>query len=366
MSFVFPFVCVCLFYLLSILIIYIFIRIGFDWDVFGKEVWLLHCCLKDCHGILVKIATIITSRGLLKRKKRVEKVDFVFEVPNGLVGMNRDVVLQLCFLMERKDPCIKAVFGMCSECACWRDHPCFVDFRKTFIRPFLCPNPKGGYVFVLKRDPNRGWKKNNTFQSVFLNTLIHNGIFRWTVQIAYAPWGEHSQMWYGCVLRDRDQYRNRYKARWRWRDECLPHLGECCCIQFSRHHIDRYKWRVDGSDGDFEVDDDAEDYFLMLQCCYRGREGRSGKGDEMAVNDGAFLSLEADMKLRTLSFFVNDTKLPCVISNLPMGLHFWGYAKHRAFFRTMSLRRLPAPTPSAVACLACEFSDGGQVSVFDR
>jgi hypothetical protein len=92
-----------------------------------------------------------------KEKERIISVDLPFEIPNGLLGMMRDIILRLCHLMEmrpginceRKDQIVRTVFifitfffflmeflhkivGMSQQQFMWKTHTFFVSNRIHF------------------------------------------------------------------------------------------------------------------------------------------------------------------------------------------------------------------------------------------
>lgn len=177
------------------------------------------------------------------------------------------------------------------------------------------PNLKGGYS-VLETCVSFECDR----RSLFLETPLTEGIWRWTVHITY---GDSNILGLGVVSSDSLTLRDEDGL---WKDASL------------------IIW---------------ED---SLTCAIRGTKNY----EEFDISECIpVFSMEADMDTRTLAFYLDDTRWPWVISNIPVPSHFgisamprpdsWPKISKRVRerskdgkprFTSLSLRRLPAATPS--------------------
>lgn len=250
-----------------------------------------------------------------------------YKISNGFAGMMRDIVLRVCKLIWHKPNVIRMIFGMCLKCYEWRGHPFFQKSRPSRVQCALCANPEGGCS--ISPHDNQCSFIEEKWRTVVLNFKVTRGIFRWTIRIRYGL-GSPSEIYIGALY---DRKSNDYDAR------------------------------VIGSQG------------LHSLHCSRLRDGSTlaklntslssstsslssisiSSLSQVSVPDNSLVSVEMDTAARTLSFFINDEKVPFVVSNIFAPVRFGVSGRHNVSFTSLHLCRLlkPTPTPSTVTCTPC-------------
>lgn len=114
-----------------------------------------------------------------------------FEIKNGILGANRDIVFQLIGLMYyRADKITQNLIGMCGECVYWINHPYFLYYRNPEInlKKQIIPNHKleekkwvdiNNTAIVFKIRLQRFGK----YGSVFANVIIKKMILECTIKV---------------------------------------------------------------------------------------------------------------------------------------------------------------------------------------
>lgn len=261
-------------------------------------------------------------------------VDASFEVNNGLLGTMRDVLLHLCFVIEnkstldgrKKDACIRAIFGVCQKHIEWKRNKYFVNGRIQFIYPktALRPNPTGGCIISRTSIGEKCDFSTDSPHTVFLDTVIREGVFRWTVRIKYGmSKAEDSGFYLGAVpvsLIDRcheDVLGSAYSLG----------VGTCCLVFWRGEK----KWRL----------------FAHLRGV-EGEESLPRRGSD--VPDDSLVVLEIDAYACTIFFIVNGKRFPYGISEVPIPTCLGMSACYQpSSFTSVSFARLPAPTPVLMA-----------------
>lgn len=243
------------------------------------------------------------------------EVSSSFVIVNGLLGVNRNVVLRLLFIMM--DQNIRAVVGMCHEFFIWKKHVYFIENRNKFIIPnSFRTNLYGDCEFTHKRvGIHCRFPFDN--RTVFLDTQITEGIFNWTVKIEYAREGS-SGLYPGIALTSLLGYCD---------GRFLGTMNGTCCLRIDKWFPHEYKTVLRGVDGDRDLSD-----------------------TETMVPDRSLVTVEADLTAGTLVFFVNGHKVPCGVSRLVGPLHFGISGLGNPSFTSLLLRRQLRPTRSPVVC----------------
>lgn len=242
-----------------------------------------------------------------------------FEVLNGLTGMNRDVILHLCIFLKYKH-CIKSIFGISQEYLVWKNHHYFVNHRKNYMAVSFRQNPSG--LYIVRDGPSGLFCSFTAYEcrTVFVNRALMEGVFRWTVQIFYEKMKEKLSSFYLGAS--------------------PPNLllsCDCCRLGYAVKGTSSF-WFFKGENGSLDS--------CLFGVCNAPRSLEP-------VPDGSVVSIEVDCAAHTLSFFVGSTKVPHMISDVRMPLHFGmsGVTKGtNSSFASVSLHRLPLPTPSAIVC----------------
>lgn len=233
-----------------------------------------------------------------QQKQNLYTVGICFEVLNGLLGMKRDIILNLCHLTEMrigissvvKDTIIKAVFGIGQECLLWKNHSFFKNNRIRFIHPPSTPelnsfryieaeHTPGGELCIFEQRP---------FCTAFMDKDITEGIFDWTIKIRYEE-GMHTFFCLGVA------------------PMAVSEKCENCTLRCLYGACGFYFWR--GADGSLAS-------HLCGVC-----NGADISYTETPVPDGAMVIAEVDADAHTLSFFVNGQRVPRSISKIPTPLH---------------------------------------------
>lgn len=168
------------------------------------------------------------------------------------------------------------------------------------------------------------------FHTIFLDTAIDdesNGIFCWTIRIKYFSndLGLNSFLELGAAP--------------------LTHCKTLANSFFGGKVADKKK-KDDGSCGFYMLKEGKK-----LSSVLQGVENEADvPPEETPVPNDSLVAVEVDTFARTLSFFVNGTKVPRAVSGiiLPLKLGTAGLAKPS--FTSISFQRLASPVPSSVAC----------------
>lgn len=243
-----------------------------------------------------------------------------FEVCNGIPGVKRDIVLRLCNLLWYKSKFIRMLFGMCDEHYKWKRHSNFVKSRtKAISIPAFFSRSSERY----SQTPMVTHTKYIfdcvalMFETVFLTNKIEEGVYQWMVKIEYG-FG-YSAFRLGAtkfIQRNADNV-------------SLGAMKRSCCFAFDTH---------------------AESILLGV------KDWPKTLCKETPVPQNATVAIEVDSSAGTLSFFVNERKVPRIIAGVkvPMHLAISGYGDQ--FFTPLSFCRLRLPTTSPFACTSYECS----------
>lgn len=264
-----------------------------------------------------------------------------YDIANGMLGMNRDIMLKLSKKIKNDCKKIRSLFGMCEEHYGWKKHSFFLSERPHNVRIALRPNAMGGCAIS---DAHVQFTVTKGMRTVFLDTSIIQGIFRWIVRIEYGKpkcdkrSHEASEFWIGAAPVHRvPQFEN-------WTLSWTKDKG----LKAAPAH-DMTEWilgaNADGSCS-FNFCRKIANGSLSSQLrCFRT------VSLDTKVTDGSLVSIEVDMQAHTVSFFAGDEKVPhsIVFSDATMCLGMTGDF-HRSSFTSMHFLRLLSPTPSAVKC----------------
>lgn len=184
-------------------------------------------------------------------------------------------------------------------------------------------NPKGGYTLTLTPEGEVCTFTCGGYRTIFLKTLISEGIFRWTVRIRYS-------------LERR----------------CLFGLGAAPSHLLSRCEADNFGRITSTVAFTFWLDPDCS-----LKSALIGVSGElTIPQTETEVPDEALVTVEVDAEKRTMCFFVNDKKVPRAISDMYLPLYLGVSGCFNPSFTSVSFCRVTSPTHSTVGCrfYACE------------
>lgn len=252
-------------------------------------------------------------------------VDFSYEIVNGLSGMQRDIVLRLCCLCWFEDDKIRSIFGMCGKYYQWKRHRFFVNNRPLEIVDLFHENSKEQYILGMTISGIQCRFTPYSLATIFLNTTITQGVFRWTVKPGYNPHLRKSDFYLGAAPAD------------------LLRRCECMGLGTLNGSASFFFWR--------RLNHLENTLRSLLWGIRWGPHGYEASHQlETPVPDNSLVSIEADSAARTLCFFVNGQKVPRAVSDMCFPLHFGMSGSCNVFFISLSFRRLPSVTPSPVVC----------------
>lgn len=242
----------------------------------------------------------------------------MFEI-NGFFGMQRDVVLRLCILLWDRVYEIRQIIGMCSQSYIWKKHPYFLENRPVNILADLLGTPEKRGCTITHTPSGLQYNFTNDddcWHTSFLDIPISQGVYRWVMQIEFGK--EISCFAFGAappesMIRLFDSY-----------------LGD---------NDDSYSFCAENESGNSVLFS-----FFGYGCAH------------YSVMDTATptpcivrVSTEADALTHTLSFAVNEKKIPRVICNVPtpsrMAISVMMASKCVWFATGVSFQRIPRATP---------------------
>lgn len=252
-------------------------------------------------------------------------VDLGFEVNNGMLGMLRDTVLHLCCLLWHKDDDVRLIIGTCGECYHWKTHNYFIHGRPCKTSVSFRPNPAEG--FILTYTPNGPCCQftyvTKDARTVFLNKNITHSVYSWKVYIEYGKEEKNRRIdfWLGSspshtlALSD---------------NHTLGFTGGSCGLDF---------WKID--------------YEMYYSGLVGVRDANLIITNQNKIFDHSIVIVEVDADTRTMSFFVNGTKIPLCVSNVKVPLHLGmsgDFHNNQQSFTSLLFQHLPFPTFSTVMC----------------
>lgn len=251
-----------------------------------------------------------------KKSLQYSEIDQKFEVVNGLPGVKRNVLLHLTWLLWFKTDQIRLIIGMCCEHFQLKTHSLFILKRPINI-PVLfraqkdqiwqqCDSSNGEKQFtsILSNDYD--------FRMIFLDNQMAKDIFHWAIRIKYSFY--------------RNAYMNISAVPSVDVDNCLTcrHFSSAVCggcsFQFAK-------------------------VYGCLQSRLCGTKETPFLNCLSPVPDNSLVAIEADMHAHTVTFFVNELKLPFVVTGVRGPLYFGVTGVGKSSFTSVLYRRLAAPTP---------------------
>lgn len=217
---------------------------------------------------------------------------------------------------------------MCHDHYIWKNHWYFLENLRSDIRvSFLHSIQKKKYTVSQTHTGLKcsfvAYGSDLFCETLFLDTLVTKGVFRWVVQF------RHYKDFYSSV--------------------CLGTAPPNCRSNLRNERL--------------EIDQNIEGScsFEFWRTTYSGLCNRSGMsvwGVEhipprypMKVNDKSVIAVEISTADRTLSTFVNGRKIGHVITNVRVPLHFGITNYCCPYFQSLRFYRLATPTLSNVVCI---------------
>lgn len=270
--------------------------------------------------------------------RKSEVLNYMFEITNGIIGVNRDITFQLINLMIfRQVDMIRNFVGISGVCVDWLNHPYFIYVRNDFSKLNLKKLIKRNSILEEKKliEINIRNVKFNFFNehgSLFMDILIKKMIFKCTIRIEYNNF--RPIIYLGASTPS--QLNNAMK-------NCIGWLECGAGLCFDRH---------------FQIGCNMSWSRLL-------REEDLRNGEVMKVllemrDDKNHLNLNCGR----LSFFRDEKRIPHIITSLPFtGVHF-GFSVYNSTitFHILSFLQLRAPPVysknDSMRCIKYNFNGG--------
>lgn len=183
------------------------------------------------------------------------------------------------------------------------------------------PNPGGNWIVTHTEAGNQYHFVSDNDRTIFLNTKISEGVFCWTVRIMYTENGNGS-FCMGTAPTELLNVCDNY---------LVGRVSGTCNIMFIKTEFARLEGVENVNVNDFDN--------IGFACT------------EMKIHDRSLVTAEVDVSARTLSFFVNEKKVPIAVSNVNVPLYFGMAGWRGGSFTSVSFHRLPTATPSPDRCV---------------
>lgn len=233
--------------------------------------------------------------------------------------MQKYIILRLCNLLRNDSDKIRSLIGVCEDYYQFKQHPFFISCRPHAVPISFQENPHG----LCKNVGNQWLFTGGEYiaRTIFLGFPIKEGIFQWSIRYKYSK---------------------KYASKFCFGISPPAFLVECRTKTFD--NVSEYTgtpafWCYRKPDG-------------MLTSGFCGIHGVDYRENAAIIDEDSLLSAEIDMNVHTLSFFVDQKKVPhsVDISRFPTPLYFGVGAYGNQSFTTVSLLRMPSPTLSSVLC----------------
>lgn len=282
--------------------------------------------LKELNFKLNEINNIFENTKIIDR---LAVDDEKYGLSNGLVDLNRDVLMKLIIIINNDEKIIN-IIGMTGLFFTWSKKKtfCWARTTKGVTPPFradlvtVC-----GYTLTHSSFGTRcAFGTSDSYQTIFLNKILTKSVFRWTVRINYSP-TKDSFLRVGASPPDLLD---------RCRDVGLGVPKGTCSFWFCAM-------------GKGESGTPTLGPILLSEL-----EGVEGKSDipqtETPVSDGSCVAIEADLVEHSLCFFVDGKIVPRAVSHVSTSLCLGVSGYGSPSFTSMYFYRLEQPTtPSALS-----------------
>lgn len=228
------------------------------------------------------------GNDIWKKNKAID-VELWYEIENGMAGMMRDVILRLCSLMYFKVHNVRVVVGMSKEHFLWKSH---MNFKRIIfsVPHSFCENMRNGCVHIVQSSLGMKMKCvfshcTNSYTSTFVNKVIYEGVWRWTVQILYPKEKPEKTFSFSLGIAPSDHvlvYRS--------------HRSACLEVSRKTHGLLLTDKRPGTEDPRQALVGPNTEYTYL--------------SNGVGVPDRSLISVEVDMSLRRLFFFINGRMVP--------------------------------------------------------
>lgn len=207
-------------------------------------------------------------------------VDSAFEIPNGLSGMCRNVVLRLlCVIGPDGEENIRTVVGMSLDHFGWKSHKYFLSIRKGYIPTHFISRYVEKFEFVHTPKGLR-CDMGNHAGYLFQNTPLtqNEGILIWSFQFGYAKSASTAVVKFGVNFTE-GQY-----------------FGDNGCCFHAYYKRPSFELELHGIKGKLYVVDSKE----------------------ANICENSILTLEADTHTSTLCLLVDRKRVPYGFTEIPL------------------------------------------------
>lgn len=265
---------------------------------------------------------------------QLEKISFdIFEIKNGIVGANRDVIFELIKLIYfRKDNIIRNIIGMCGECANWINHPHFLYSRnpKTNLNKQILPTHSVKYIVTTPTDIMFTCRNYLDEGTLFLNIIIKEMIFECAFKIKRSQCDRNSCIFIGVSTPSQlKEAMSRGLGR-------VKNTGACF-----NSYFDGLYFRCNGNS------------------CFLSEGGiKDGEVVTTVINQ---MNNNSSLCRGKMNFFRNGKKVLRAITNIPFEGAYLGFSHFLCLLtlHVISLRKILIPTAcvddGAMRCVAYDF-----------
>lgn len=289
-------------------------------------------------------ADVCEAASFNPRRIRPIRCPYMYDIVNGFTGMQRDLILRLCFLfmLRCKPVCVRLIIGMCVECLEWRKKDFFRNSRTFRIIPDLCTCSSNCYIpeYTSKNQEHCEFS-NLQKRSIFVKTIINQGIFRLTIKMNLM--NEYSD--YSLPVFS-NEYQSSFFLGTRPSDLQIPlvhdwksNSGSCA------FRIDRHGYRENGNFW--------SRWLTRHTTSLLGVEGEAIDGVVHVSDkiDGRYpLTLEVDADCQNVYLLDGGRKIPHAFARVHTPLLLGLSGLKCESFVIMSFVRVPAITPCPVVC----------------
>lgn len=166
----------------------------------------------------------------------------------------------------------------------------------------------------------------NGLQSVFMNTLITKGVFRWTVKLEFSGYGHPEFHIDGVHGRD------------------LSYYDKHALVGYDSGIINRFG---------FELHEGFDNHKQRRRTCVfvRGTDSKNMKPDYTDISQYSRVTVEVNVNLRQMFLLINNNVFPRAISNISIPFNLGISSPNNNSFTSLSFERLPSNTQPPTGCV---------------
>lgn len=227
-----------------------------------------------------------------------------YDVENGMSGMQRDIIVELCNMMWRKPHLIRMIVGMCREHLEWKKHWFFLHKKiyENLTLAFLPNSALGENVAIVGNEIKKSDSESYNF---ILDTVLDHGLFK--IVLNYECDVTFTSC-FCCGLVHKSSISHRFHSRPSGKSGyCVVFFNGIECGDKSVHFARLYE--------------PTENHTLALEL----NTEKTGKGGIMHI-------------------YVDDKQIPCAITEIPSSVHFYFNMEFENRAEVVSFQQLSTPT----------------------